>query len=82
MMNVPHDCTESELTQWVQSCGAPVKRVRLIRDLVAGVSPGFAYVDILAEDIDIPETIDRLKGHCIRNRIILVSQARRSMPAA
>ena len=82
MINVPHDCTESELTEWVQSYGARVKNVRLIRDLVAGVSPSFAYVDILDEGIDIPVTIEKLKGHSIRNRVILVSQTHRGAPAA
>jgi RNA recognition motif-containing protein len=82
MMNVPYDCTESELAQWVQSYGARVKNVRLIQDLVAGVSPAFAYVDIHDEDIDVPDTIEKLKGHIIRNRVILVSQSRRSAPAA
>ncbi len=81
MMNVPHDCTEPELTQWVQSVGVKVGSIRLIRDLVAGVSPLFAYVDI-GEQNGIAEAVEKLNGQAIRDRVILVSQARRAAPAA
>src|SRR5882672_7369165 len=49
MVNVPHNVTDNELSDWVQSVGIEVKEVRLIRDLVAGVSPSFAYVEIAPE---------------------------------
>lgn len=81
MMNVPYNCTESELTDWVQSSGIKVKSVRLIQDLVAGVSPAFAYVDI-GEQPGIADAVDKLNGQIIRDRVILVSQARRAAPAA
>jgi len=81
MMNVPHDCTESELFQWVESFGFSVQSVRLVRDVIAGVSPSFAYVEI-AHDLQIPDAISRINGHSIRNRVIVVSQARRAAPAA
>ena len=81
MMNVPHNCTESELAEWVQSSGIKVMSVYLIADTVAGVSPQFAYVDV-TEDIRIPDAIAKLNGQNIRDRVILVSQARRASPAA
>ena len=81
LMNVPHDCNESELSQWVQSFGYDVRSVRMIRDIVAGVSPSFAYVEI-TRDLDLPGAISQLNGHSIRNRVIRVSQARRAAPAA
>jgi hypothetical protein len=46
MANVPHNCNDNELTAWIESSGIEVKKVRLIKDLVAGVSPSFAYVEI------------------------------------
>ena len=52
MTNVPHNCSDTELTEWVESSGITVKHVRVIRDLVAGVSPSFAYFDI-AEKIPV-----------------------------
>jgi RNA recognition motif-containing protein len=81
MMNVPHNCDESELLSWVESFGIGVKSVRLIRDTVAGVSPSFAYVEI-TDDIHIADAIGKMNGHTIRDRVILVNQARRAAPAA
>ena len=74
MTNIPHDCTEMELTRWVESSGIGVKSVRVIRDTVAGVSPAFAYVDII-DDMAINDAINTLNGRKIRERMILVSQA-------
>lgn len=76
MMNVPHNCSDTELTEWVQSWGIEVKKVRLIKDLVAGVSPSFAYVDI-AEKTVVADAVQKLNGHNIRERTIVVSEARR-----
>lgn len=80
MTNVPHDCTENELIRWVESSGVGVKSVRVIRDTVAGVSPAFAYVDIV-ESISIRDAVDALNGRNIRERKILVSQASRGRAA-
>lgn len=80
MVNVPHNCTDKELSEWVESSGIEVKQVRLVRDLVAGVSPSFAYVEI-AEKTRIKEAVQKLNGHNIRERVIMVSEAR-SHPAA
>jgi len=81
MMNVPYNCSESELKNWVEAAGVQVDAVRLIRDLVAGVSPAFAYVDI-GEKAKVSEAVEKLNGHIIGNRVLIVSQARRAAPAA
>ena len=82
MMNVPYNCTESELTAWVQAATeVKVNSVRLIRDLVAGVSPAFAYVDI-GDQIGISDAVQKLNGQVIRDRVILVRRAGRAAPAA
>ena len=81
MTNVPHNCSDTELTEWVESSGITVKHVRVIRDLVAGVSPSFAYVDI-AEKIPVADAVQKLNGHNIRERIIMVSEARQGRTAA
>src|SRR5258708_3054865 len=75
MVNVPHNCNDTELTEWVESSGIAVRQVRLIRDLVAGVSPSFAYVDI-EEKVPVAEAVEKLNGRHIRERVILVSEAR------
>ncbi len=81
MTNVPHNCSDTELTDWVESSGIHVKQVRLIKDLVAGVSPSFAYVEI-TEATPLADAVQKLNGRCIRERTIAVSQARKGANAA
>jgi RNA recognition motif-containing protein len=81
MMNVPHNCSDNELTDWVQSSGIEVRKVRLIKDLVAGVSPSFAYVEI-SEKVPVADAVQKLNGHNIRERVIMVSEARTGTSAA
>ena len=81
MVNVPHNCSDNELTNWVQSSGIEVKKVRLIKDLVAGVSPSFAYVEI-SEKVPVADAVRKLNGHNIRERVIMVSEARKGASAA
>ena len=81
LVNVPHNCNEGELTDWVQSTGIAVKNVRVIRDLVAGVSPSFAYVEI-EERVPVADAVGKLNGHSIRERTIVVSEARKGATAA
>ena len=81
MVNVPHNCSDNELTNWVQSSGIEVKKVRMIKDLVAGVSPSFAYVEI-SEKVPVADAVRKLNGHNIRERVIVVSEARKGSSAA
>jgi len=81
LVNVPHNCSDTELVEWIESSGITVKKVRVIRDLVAGVSPSFAYVDI-EENIAVVDAVRTLNGQRIRERSILVSEARRGATAA
>jgi RNA recognition motif-containing protein len=81
MVNVPHNCSDEELTSWVQSSGVEVKKVRVIRDLVSGASPSFAYVDI-AEKMPVADAVEKLNGHNIRERVVVVSEARKGRTAA
>jgi len=81
MVNVPHNCSDNELTNWVESSGIEVKKVRIIKDLVAGVSPSFAYVEI-SEKVPVADAVQKLNGHNIRERVIMVSEARRGASAA
>ena len=81
MVNVPHNCSDEELTDWVQSSGIEVRSVRVIRDLVSGASPSFAYVEI-TEKIPVAAAVLTLNGHNIRERVIMVSEARHRRTAA
>jgi RNA recognition motif-containing protein len=81
MTNIPHNCTDTELRDWVQSSDIAVKRLRMIRDIVAGVSPSFAYVEI-ADKTTIADAVRRLNGRNIRERVIAVSEAKKRAVAA
>ena len=74
LTNLPYNCSDSELQGWVESHGIQTLSVRIVRDLVTGVSPAFGYVE-LKNDKVINETIDRLNGKKMRNQIILVKEA-------
>ena len=81
MVNVPHNCSDQELTDWVQSSGIEVKKVRVIRDLVSGASPSFAYVEI-ADKVSVADAVQKLNGHNLRERVIMVSEVRKGRTAA
>ncbi len=81
MVNIPHNCSATELTSWVEASGMEVTNVWLIRDLVAGVSPSFGYVEI-SESVPLADAVRKLNGTNIRERVIKVSEARRRATAA
>jgi RNA recognition motif-containing protein len=53
----------------------------VIRDLVAGVSPSFAYVEI-SENTVVADAVRKLNGSNIRERTIMVTEARTGANAA
>ena len=73
-VNIPYNCSDRELQEWVESRGIETRSIRIVRDLVAGVSPAFGYVE-LKDDTRISEAITVLNGKKMRNQIILVKEA-------
>jgi len=73
-VNIPYNCSDRELQEWVESRGIETRSIRIVRDLVAGVSPAFGYVE-LRDDMRIPEAITVLNGKKMRNQTILVKEA-------
>lgn len=71
LSNVPHDCEDSELKHFVESRGFPVDSVRIVRDMVAGVSPGFGYVSLRDNDLD-TQAIEELNGQHLKGRVVEV----------
>lgn len=45
--NVPMDCDEEYLREWIEARGYRTLRVRLIRDWVSCTSPSFAHVELM-----------------------------------
>ena len=73
-VNIPYNCSDRELQEWVESRGIETRSIRIVRDLVAGVSPAFGYVE-LKDDSQIQEAISVLNGKRLRNQTILVKEA-------
>jgi len=73
-VNVPYNCSERELKDWIESRGIETESIRIIRDLVSGVSPAFAYA-ALKDDAEIERAVSALNGKKMRNQIITASQA-------
>jgi len=73
-VNIPYNCSDRELQEWVESCGFETRSIRIVRDLVAGVSPAFGYVE-LQDDTQMHEAINALNGKKMRNQTILVKEA-------
>ena len=73
-INIPYNCSDRELQEWVESRGIQTRSIRIVRDLVAGVSPAFGYVE-LKDDSQIKEAISVLNGKKMRTQTILVKEA-------
>ena len=69
--NVPFDCDVSDLQNWIEARGFRVQSLDLIEDLVARVSPSFAYVQ-LAEACRAADAIGALNGKLLRDRVLQV----------
>jgi RNA recognition motif-containing protein len=80
LSNVPFDCSDDLLRQWIENQGFPVLNVTLIRDIVSGTSPSFAYIQF--SDADIDEVEQTLHGQTLKNRTIRVSRVGSSQVAA
>jgi RNA recognition motif-containing protein len=74
-INIPYNCSDRELQEWVESRGIETRSIRIVRDLVSGVSPAFAYVE-LRDDTRIGEAIAVLNGKRMRTQLIAVKEAK------
>jgi len=73
LTNIPCDCPDTELRQWIQARGFDVDSVRVVRDLVAGVSPAFGYVSLRGTIKEI-DAIKVLDGQDLRGRRLQVRE--------
>ena len=79
MVNLPYNCTEAELKSWVESRGFHVAQLRIIRDLVAGVSPSFACVQI-EKASNVRNAVRVLNGQTVRSQKVAVSEIAKTPP--
>ena len=69
--NIPCDCQDAELRDWLEAQGFGVDSLRLVRDLVAGVSPAFGYVSLRVGVKD-ADPIEVLNGQNLKGRQLQV----------
>jgi hypothetical protein len=74
MANIPYNGSEDELQKWVESRGVETRAIRIVRDLVSGASPGFAYGELRNAKVT-REVIVALDGEEMRRHKIIVREA-------
>ena len=70
-VNIPYNCSDREFRDWIESRGIETSAVRIIHDLVAGVSPAFAYA-VLNDATLVAEAAAILNGKKLRNQVVTV----------
>jgi glycogen phosphorylase len=73
MSNIPCDCHEVELRQWVESHGFKVESIRVIQDSVTGASPAFGYIALREERLK-ADAVQTLNGQKLRGRVLQVQE--------
>jgi RNA recognition motif-containing protein len=74
LVNLPHNCTDNEVRDWVEAHGFPTCSIRIIRDVVAGVSPAFGYAQ-LQDESQVGQACAVLTGEKLGTSRILVTAA-------
>jgi len=59
--NVPANCPDDFLLNWIEARGYRTFGVRLIRDVVSGTSPSFAYIQLM-DGSRLEEAVRTLNG--------------------
>src|SRR5437762_14370438 len=47
LVNIPYNYSERELQEWLESRGLQTRSLRIVHDLMPGLSPYFGYVESL-----------------------------------
>jgi hypothetical protein len=77
--NLPYNCSELELRQWIEARGTQIDSVRIVRDVVSEASPAFGYA-ALQDCARMSETALLLNGQKMRNQVIAVQVAPTQYP--
>jgi len=81
LSNVPWNCKEAEIQQWIEARGYRVDSIHVIRDVVANVSPAFAYAT-LRDNSQNENAIQALNGQKLKDRNVKVKVNRSEARAA
>jgi hypothetical protein len=75
LTNIPHDCNEYQLQNWIEARGVRILGLRLIADLVSGTSTSFARAQLSNHD-DAHRAVHVLDGQRLNTRVIRVKALR------
>jgi RNA recognition motif-containing protein len=73
LSNVPFDTSDEDLRQWLEDRQFSVLSITLIRDVVSGTSPSFAYVQFAAS-VNLKDAESILVGQSFKGRTLSVSR--------
>jgi RNA recognition motif-containing protein len=73
--NIPYNCTDRELRDWIEARGIEAESIRIIRDMVSGASPAFAYA-ALKDYTQLEKAVSILNGKKMRTNTIVVKESR------
>src|ERR1019366_9182918 len=73
--NLPHEVTDTELSEFVSGAGFKAASAVVIRDKITGQSRGFGFIE-LAEGEDMERAVAGLNGQSLQGRGLTVNEAR------
>jgi RNA recognition motif-containing protein len=73
LINLPSNASSRELREWIESCGILTKSIRIVRDLMMGLSPAFGHVE-LTGSVELKEAISILHGKRMRSQTIFAKE--------
>lgn len=79
--NLPYSCTDDDLRNLFESCGAEPVDVRVIMDRATGLSRGFGFVEMATYD-EAVQVRTALSGASLGDRNLVVDLAKPSRPGA
>jgi hypothetical protein len=71
--NVPVDCQDSYLRNWIEARGYRIFNLKVIRDAVSGTSPSFAHVELM-DKTKLGEAARSLNGRDLLGRTVNVQE--------
>jgi RNA recognition motif-containing protein len=78
--NLEFSLGEDDITRHMQTHGAKVVKVDIVRDRETLRSKGFGFVDVTA-DTDMRQVIEKANGTSLNGRTLTVNEARPKAPA-
>jgi RNA recognition motif-containing protein len=73
LINLPSNTSSREIREWIESRGVGTKCIRILRDLMTGMSPAFGHVE-LTGSVEIKEAISILHGKRMRSQTIFAKE--------